>query len=563
MRQLIVVVCVFLLVASSSGSETASEKKGKNGQKPKSNDSKGKKGKKDSKSSKGSKDLLIHAPAGKFLGTYSDDKLRWWSGIPYAQPPVDNLRFEPPVALSKMTKTYTADYLSPGCMQPCESFYGVSPLCPPTTSEDCLYLTITAPKKSPKKKKLYAVMIWLHPGSFFAGFGANSGTTDPSMFAQNDIIVVSINYRLGALGFLGVGDHGGNYGFLDQQMAMQWVQRNIESFGGDPEKVTLMGGSAGAMSVGLHLISPASNGLFSAAIMQSNPIGFKYASRDETNDIAQYLMGVLGCADIDCMRLIPAETLETASLAIYSLHPGTYIPYSPVVEAGGDIPVQPYDAMKAVEYTDIPLLVGFTSDEGIVFEFSRRQTIVSEADYPAAVTETYGAAVQPFLLPLYPFSGDDARDMLSDIGEDYQIMCPILELSKLAVESESHKSPIYMYEFGHIYENTVPLICPAFCQEYACHQAEVPFVFGTFTQSGYTPTDNEIELSVEMNLAWSNFIKKGNPNKKKKLSSESYIPFTDNEDYLFLKSNKNMHTNYRRKAICDEFWDPFGVYPAN
>jgi len=250
-----------------------------------------------------------------------------WKGIPYAAPPVGSLRFAPPEAAPPwIPSQLDASKYAPDCYQL------VDPVLNPGAdlehmSEDCLYLNVFTPAghvgRSHQGKflsggtKLLPVMLWLHGGAFQQG-GARRPEYDGRRLAERDIIVVSINYRLGALGFLVSSPDGlyGNFGLMDQRAAIDWVKNNIQAFGGDPENITLFGESAGAVMIGLHLLMDGAGTLFHKAIMQSNPLGYTFRSVVIADFIGEALKRNVDCRDLTCLR---AERVEEIMRAQSSL----------------------------------------------------------------------------------------------------------------------------------------------------------------------------------------------------------------------------------------------------
>ncbi|XP_049799267.1 esterase FE4-like isoform X1 [Schistocerca nitens] len=232
--------------------------------------------------------VMVDIDAGTLRGqirtTYTNKTMYSFEGIPYAESPVDNLRFQPPVTKGEWSGV--RDALQPGSACP-QLVNGAA-----SGSEDCLYLNVHSPSLTSSNGTLKAVIVWIHGGCFLRG---RSDTWTPHFFVDNDVVFVSINYRLGLLGFLSTSDDvvPGNMGLKDQTEALRWVQRNIEVFGGDPERVTLLGHSAGAASAHYHILSPLSNGLYRSAISMSGsvlcPWAFSKNATDRALRFAQYL----------------------------------------------------------------------------------------------------------------------------------------------------------------------------------------------------------------------------------------------------------------------------------
>ena len=215
-------------------------------------------------------------------------------------------------------------------------------------SEDCLYLNVWTPLESASSgNETIPVMVWFHGGAFWTGWGGDGlFWGDYMVNSTSNVIIVTTNYRLGALGQFNSPNLAGNYGFQDQQMALQWVQDHIASFGGDPDKVTIFGQSAGAMSVTIHTIVPSSAGLFSRAIAESNPVGINYRTSEENYPYAEKVADLLNCTytDMNCLRSKTWEEIVDAQTRGYMINlPLTtleFLPYAPIID-GTIIPDQP------------------------------------------------------------------------------------------------------------------------------------------------------------------------------------------------------------------------------
>ncbi|MCJ7684099.1 MAG: carboxylesterase family protein, partial [Desulfobacteraceae bacterium] len=267
---------------------------------------------------------LVETTSGTVYGkvvTADGREVHAFLGIPFGESTAGENRWRDPIPKAPVSEVIEATEFRPACPQTLNP-----PYTPSETSEDCLSLNIwhradlgdSAPRP---------VMVWIYGGSFLSG-GSSKPVYDGAWLASaEDLVVVSFNYRLGALGFLaGIHELEGNYGMKDQQLALQWVRDNIGHFGGDPDQVTLFGESAGAMSVGLHSLSiPSSNGLFRCGIMQSNPFGIPYKTAAEAGTEAALLEKDLGCGgkEIDCLRALAADDIvkeqSNASIEMLSL----------------------------------------------------------------------------------------------------------------------------------------------------------------------------------------------------------------------------------------------------
>ena len=262
------------------------------------------------------KESVIKVAEGKLKGkefkTVDGTKYTKYSGIPYAEPPIGNLRFKRPRRKESWPGVWEGkDGVK--CLQASEFLV--------EGDEDCLYLNVWVPKT--KTKEALPVMVWLHGGFFLFGAGDAQFQSFGKLLQQN-VIVVSINYRLGVLGFFSMGNYqfSGNLGIRDQRLALQWIKKNIINFGGDPQRVTLFGQGSGAVSTHLHLISAGSRGLFSAAILQSGSLLTKPNYDDTTLDVinsSNRLADLFDCGmDVEgCLQSLPADILMQMSVSRY------------------------------------------------------------------------------------------------------------------------------------------------------------------------------------------------------------------------------------------------------
>ena len=421
---------------------------------------------------------------GPVRGTVGAD-YRSFQGIPYAAPPVGPLRWRPPEPVQPWTQTLDASAPGNACPQaPGE----------PRTDENCLYLNVAAPREAHR----LPVMVWLHGGSFIAGAGAD---IDPRSFAAKaHVIVVTLNYRLGVLGFLAHpaldaegGDQSGDYGIQDQQAALRWVKANAAAFGGDPGNVTLFGQSAGAASVCMNVVSPGAAGLFQRAITESG--GCVAPAPDKT--IAEHngtaLAGRLGCIDLVCLRgKTPDELLAAA----------TSIPYSPTyswhpVWGGSVIPLKPATAIYSGQFNRVPLLVSSNRDEGTILIAQQYPDGVTADEYAQHQTEIFKANA-PQVLAHYP-AGDNPTLTLARSTTDWFFACTSLATDQFA----SGLVPTYGDEFAD--ENAPGWPTPLFPLG-AYHGSELQYLFGHL--------DNPAQqaLADRMIGYWSRFAWTGDPN---------------------------------------------------
>ena len=355
--------------------------------------------------------------------------------------------------------------------------------------------------------------------------------------SMEDVVVVSFNYRVGALGFL-AGIHGleGNYGLKDQQLAFQWVRDNIGSFGGDPNQVTLFGESAGAMSVGLHLLSvPSSNGLFHGGIMQSNPFGIPYKTTAEAAGEAEMLETLLGCKgdEIDCLRKVDAGLIVSAQsnsaiqmLSLLGLHMAGFLVWAPVIDSAF-LMEDPTVSAEAGGLT-VPAILGTTHDEGVLFVKEIAGAFgghISAAEYTSILSLIFGSDNTDDIIALYGINPDgDNSELLSLIITDYLFGCANRFVAARAA------SDLYVYEFNETSINVWPNI--AECDGKACHGDDLPFTFHTDAQLGIQFTNEQERLSNEMMGYWGAFATWLNPNIADLPSWPAFIP--SNMNYMIL-----------------------------
>src|SRR5690349_21722144 len=333
---------------------------------------------------------VVHTSAGALRGVVASDH-RLFAGIPYAAPPLGPLRWQPPAPAAAWQGVRDATRPGPRCLQD----PGGDPEFGRQTDEDCLTLNVWTPPVGRGGGPL-PVMVWIHGGAFINGSG---GIYDARWLAERgDMIVVTINYRLGAMGFLAhpaLGSPGdvGNYGLADQQAALRWVRDNIADFGGDPGKVTLAGESAGGMSECDHLVAPESAGLFRAAIIQSGPCQAQLALPDAEKASLDYARDV-GCGDpanvAACLRALPEYKLRNPvwydrigeDTLSGPVHGTTVLPEDPMV------------ALREGRGADVPVLIGSNRDEFTLFtalQYLRGARQYTPGEYPDLLADTFGA----------------------------------------------------------------------------------------------------------------------------------------------------------------------------
>ena len=452
----------------------------------------------------------ITLDSGIISGTMIDG-VRAYLGIPFAAPPVGDLRWQEPQPVKPWVGVRDCSKFAPACPQPKTYLYDVG-----TTNEDCLYLNVWSTAKSPDEK--LPVMVWIHGGSFATGSGSQPMYNGKNL-AKQGAVIVTINYRLGPLGFLshpllskesqqGV---SGNYGLLDQIAALKWVKRNIQGFGADPDRVTVFGESAGAASVCDLMVSPLAEGLFQQAISESGSFGDAYPiARENTVEKAEKtgldVATALGCDKAEnvlaAMRQKTADDIINAAFKNYDANAGTK--FRPVID-GWVIPDNPWSLFTAGKQAKVPLLIGTNANEGTIFILPKLLVQkMTQQDYEAYIKYLYNensAAV----LARFPAADDE------DVPTAYSRMFTIMNFAAgslhAADTTAANNSPVYMYKFTRIPDTLLKKFG-------SFHGLEIFYLFGNFMIGIMpipdTPTDSS--LSQAIMKYWTNFARTGNPN---------------------------------------------------
>jgi para-nitrobenzyl esterase len=425
------------------------------------------------------------------------------------------------------------------------------------TSEDCLTLNVWAPHPNPENSP---VMVWIHGGGFQNGSSRSVIYDGQALAEMTNTVVVSINYRLGPLGFLAhpaLGEGSGNYGLLDQQAALRWVQDNIARFGGNPSNVTIFGESAGSASVCLHLVSPQSAGLFHKAIMQSGPCAevlpdglAAVVSSEEAERLGNRLSSVLGCeGDEDEAQCLRSQSVEGV-LATLPVSPGEIvgpgIVWLPNVD-GNTLTGQPLDLIESGTWNQVPIILGSNYNEGTMFVVAGGHTMtnLSWDEYENMIYERFGEKA-PFVLAAYPRSVPWwmwPSLQLSNLLGDMAFVCPARRTARAAAASGA---PVYLYQF-----TAVPSFSGLFQFMGSFHAAEIPFVFHTLPD-GFSFDPGEALLSLQMVEFWTNFARYGNPNGEYGTRWPSYDETTDR--HMKLSENGVVSERQLNKIKCD-LWD--------
>lgn len=478
--------------------------------------------------------LLVELEQGKVLGHF-DEEVSEYLGIPYAASPTGNRRWSSPEPVESWSDTFEASDFGPSCIQPdipASSLY-YDP--PSETSEDCLSLNLWAMPDSNEAP----VIVWIHGGSLRMGGSAQS-LYNGKEFARRGAIFVSINYRLGALGWMAhpelsnesENSVSGNYGLQDQIAALKWVQDNISAFGGDPENVTIMGESAGALSASYLLSSPKAEGLFQRAILQSTN-SRTFPALDQSvyglppaESVGEKLLSEIGYDSLDAARGADAqEIIDETTRARFSPQ-GTIDDYY--------LPKQIIDIFDAGEASKVPILAGFNSGE------IRSQRIFlppqpkSQRDYEMEITSRYGDLSDDYL-SIYP-SSDIETSMLSVLRDVIYGWATERHVRK----AEEFGSDSYMYLFDYCY--------PAAKEANLCafHASELPFVFGDI-EGDRLPSnwpvpngDADKKISDAMLDYWTSFAATGKPVSN---TGPTWRPYGESENFLHISDTIEMGTD--------------------
>lgn len=450
--------------------------------------------------------LLVSTGAGPVQGLVSG-RMRSFRGIPFASPPVGPLRWRAPQPVAPWTVPLQADRQAASCAQSDT----LGNFAAPSETEDCLYLNVFAPRRAKAAKA--PVLVWIYGGGLRAGSAADY---DPSALVRQGLVVVTFNYRVGALGYFA---HPAlkndlaqpNLGMLDQIAVLRWVKANIAAFGGDPANVTIAGESAGARSVTALLASPLAAGLFQRAISESGSYTNAGVPLDKARKAALHFGDLAGCAadDADCLRDLPVARI----LALQSA-----VPASPIVGAD-DLPEMPWAAIAAGRFNRVPLIIGWNRDEttwqvALTENSSGKPTVAGDIPkmigaFAAGVGPKAPAGFVDRAVAAYPLSDYvSPGQALAAVMTDYGIACPSLRMLREA----GAYVPVYGYEFA---DRKAPQFnAPGSFPFGAAHTSELQYLFPGFhgatgKAQGLDPTQQR--LARTMRGYWASFAAVGAP----------------------------------------------------
>jgi len=458
--------------------------------------------------------VIADTTTGKIAGR-DKDGLLLFAGVPFAAAPVEELRFKAPQPHGGWAGVRDATRFGAVSVQTGDSLAAIGPAPAPEWSEDCLFLNVQTPALDDARRP---VMVWIHGGAFVNGTGAIPWYDGANFVRHGDVVVVSINYRLGALGWLELGlldeeyATSGNNGLLDQIAALRWVGDNIAGFGGDPGNVTIFGESAGAMSVSTLLGTPSAAGLFAKAIAQSGA-AHNVTPMDDAAAVAEAFVAELGGGDIEALRTADPDRLLAAQQAVSEAmvagrlprrsSSAAGLPFGPVID-GTVLARHPVEAIRDGSASSVPLLTGTNRDEWNLFGLMDRHvddvdTLVRRlgrfVDRPEALVEAYRTA-RP---------GDDFDGLFKAVMTDRVFRLPAIRMAEAQSAYQPEHTFLYLFEYASTaFDGRLG----------SCHALEIPFVFDNLHRAGtelLTGPEPPQSVATAMHSAWIAFARTGSP----------------------------------------------------
>lgn len=513
-------------------------------------------------------DVLVKTPLGVARGLVGTGFFSF-RGLPYAEPPVGTLRWRAPVPKASWgPDVLDASAFGHCCMQPGDWS---------DISEDCLTLNVFTPQNATfggTGAQLLPVILFIHGGAFVNGCSRERVFTSDFVVNSTNTILVTTNYRLGALGTFANDISQGNFGLLDQIAAMEWVKANIAYFGGDPNRVTISGESAGAMSVGMHLASPVSiqRDLFQAAILESDPFSFQSPSLNEAKEYATFLGAYLACPENDmaCLLSKSAEEVIAAQskvlvvpwppkLAINAL------PWMPFVD-GTVIADQALSRYAAGKFHRVPVLVGTNQNETLTFAMDITSPLhnqIYDWEYESLMYVLFGEHASE-VLKLYPptYTGQDFSTLVR-MTTDFLFVC---STRNAALSLSSYGVPVFTYHFLRSAPPHTDPANPPYCSvnNSVCHASELVYVFHSasfFANEGYAFSPADSQLSWEMLRYWTTFAHT-QPGRNNNATGPSalWTPFSSsNLASMAFNVPQSSLTQGFNKLNCN-YWDSIGYH---
>ena len=494
----------------------------------------------------------VQTPSGQLLG-YVDDQVEHYLGVPYAQPPVGDLRWRPPQPVARREGTLNAQHNPDICAQ----FSPVSGAL--TGSEDCLYLNIWTPVEKPAEA--IPVMVWLHGGGFIIGQGSYTARDGQRLAARNNVVVVSINYRLGIFGFLAhraltaedpAHPTSGNYGIEDQTAALRWVRDNISAFGGDPNNVTIFGQSAGGIGVCAQLASPGAKGLFHRAAIQSGPCVNPMSSLAAVSKLGEQAAASLACdtaADtLGCMRGKSVEEVAKTLPPDPTLGFGEGYTFWWPVHDEVVLPLQFMEAFESGQFNQVPVINGANLDEATLliwlshnmrFKPLQADQYLDRLEYLTGSPELGQQVARQYPLENYA----SAYDALTASFSDGYFNCP----ARLQAQALSQHVPTWSYEFDY---DKAPFFIP-WADLRAFHSAEIQYIMGwpmSLTRRNFKA--KESGLASSMMGYWAQFARSGDPNGAGRVT---WPPYDSGDKTLLFNLQNSVATGVHKEAC--QFWE--------
>lgn len=476
----------------------------------------------------------VEVKQGRLQGI-NDSGVRLFKGIPFAQPPTGKLRWKPPQPPSKWQGMRQADRFGPRCMQ--RRIFDDMVFRSDGMSEDCLYLNVWTPAKSADAE--LPVLVYFYGGGFIAGDGSEPRYQGESMARNKGIVAITVNYRLGVFGFLAhpgltaesPHNASGNYGLLDQAQALKWVKDNVAAFGGDPNKITIAGESAGSISVSALMASPLSRDLFRGAIGESGSLLGSLSAEplDQGEQTGKKFASHVGAQSLAELRAMPAESLLAATA-------DRNVPRFPITVDGYFFPKAPSKIYEQGEQSQVPLLVGWNSEE-MNYRALLGQQEPSPENYKKVVQKLYDEHAEQ-ILEYYP--GTTTQQVIQSataLASDRFIAFSTWKWSYL--QSKTSAQPVYRYYYSHPRpakadaDSGVTLPPP----HGAVHSAEIEYAMGNLpTNEVYAWTAKDYKVSNIMQKYFARFIKTGDPNG---LGVPTWMPLAEGETPHFMQIDVN------------------------
>ncbi|XP_012286467.1 acetylcholinesterase [Orussus abietinus] len=534
--------------------------------------------------------LVVETTSGLVRGlarTVLDHEVHVFYGIPFAKPPIGPLRFRKPLPMDPWHGVLNATMLPNSCYQERYEYFpgfeGEEMWNPNTNiSEDCLYLNVWVPQKvrlrhQGAEKSRVPILVWIYGGGYMSGTATLDVYDADIMAASNNVIVASMQYRVGAFGFLYLNKHfanseeaPGNMGLWDQALALRWLRDNAAAFGGDPDLITIFGESAGGGSVSLHLISPVTRGLVRRGILQSGTLNapWSYMTGEKANEVARVLVDDCGCNStmlsenparvMACMRSVDAKTISVQQWNSYWGILG--FPSAPTID-GVFLPKHPLDLLKEADFEKTEILIGNNKNEGTYFIlydfidlFEKDHASSLQRDKFLGIINTIFKNMTQIEREAIMFQYTDWENvndgflyqkMVADVVGDYFFICPSIHFAQLFADRGMR---VYYYFFT---QRTSTNLWGEWMG--VMHGDEVEYVFGHPRNMSLEYTKKERDLSLKMMQTYSHFASTGKPT----VNEEEWPPYTrDEPQYYIFDAEKSGLGKGPRTTAC-VFWNEF------